>query len=251
MGNEYLQRLKIGRIKFPDLILFEDDDILVVNKPKGISSLAERNQPNSGLLEMGKKHYFSELKICHRLDKMTSGVIVFAKNPDSYRSISLQFQKKRVDKTYIALVHGVHYYQNYEIDIPFTLTSKSVKVDYNEGKKAVTFITTIENYRHYTLVECKPITGKMHQIRVHLSLIKSPVVGDHEYGGSDLFLSELKKKYKMSKFQEEELSLNHSFLLHAQKIEFEHPKSGEKVTFGSELPKNFQVCLKMLKKYDS
>jgi len=244
------KRIKPYSSKFKDWIIFEDDYLILINKPKGITSLSERNDPQSGLLELAKKQYHKDLQLCHRLDKMTTGVLIFAKNPEVYRNISLQFQKKQVKKIYWALVSGVHYYQDHEINLPFTLNANKIKVDFQNGKKATTIVNTIYNFKNYTLVECQPITGRTHQIRVHLALIKSPIVGDYEYGGQDLFLSEIKRNYKRSKKTETELSLNHSYLLHSRSIQFSHPHSQEIIHFEANLPENFKLCLDMLKKWN-
>lgn len=249
--NEILKnRIKLQTHKFYDWIIYEDDYLLVINKPKGISSLSERNDPHSGLLELAKKKLQIDLHLCHRLDKMTTGVLIFAKNLDVYKKISLQFQKKQVKKIYWALVSGVHYFENHRINLPLTIKSKRVKVDFENGKKAITIVDTIYNFRNYTLVECQPITGRTHQVRIHLSLVRSPIIGDFEYGGTDLFLSEIKKGYKHSKNADHELSLNHSYLLHAKSIELTHPATNQVIKLEAELPKNFKLCLDLLKKWN-
>jgi len=244
------KRLKLGSLKFKDWVIYEDDYLVVINKPKGISSLSERNDPQSGLLELAKKQYSTELQLCHRLDKMTTGVLIFAKNSKVYKNISLQFQKKQVKKLYWALVGGVHYFEDHEIRLPLKIQSNKVKVDFENGKKAITIVNTIYNFRNYTLVECEPVTGRTHQIRIHLALMKSPVVGDLEYGGQDLFLSDIKKGYKRSKNSEFELSLNHGYLLHAKRIEILHPQTNQPIVFEAGIPKNFKLCLDLLKKWN-
>lgn len=250
MDEVLKKRIKLQPHKFTDWILFEDDYLLVINKPKGISSLSERTDPQSGLLELAKKLHFEQLQLCHRLDKMTTGVLIFAKNPDVYRNVSLQFQKKQVKKIYWALVSGVHYFQNHTIDLPFSLNAKKVKVDFENGKKAITIVDTLYNFRNFTLVGCQPITGRTHQIRVHLSLIKSPIVGDYEYGGQDLFLSDIKRNYKRSENQEQELSLNHAYLLHAKTLEIIHPNTQQPIIFEAPISENFKLCLDLLKKWN-
>ncbi len=250
MDDILKKRIKIQPNRFNEWIIYEDDYLLVINKPKGISSLSERHDPQTGLLELFRNQYFKDLQLCHRLDKMTTGVLVFAKNPEVYRNLSIQFQKKQVKKNYWALVSGVHYFQNHEINIPFTVNAKKIKVDYENGKKSITIVDTIYNFRNFTLVECKPLTGRTHQIRVHLSLIKSPIVGDYEYGGVDLFLSDIKPKYKKSSSQEQELSLNHAYLLHAKSLEFLHPHTNEILKIEADIPENFKLCLNLLKKWN-
>ncbi len=251
MDDTLKKRIKLQTHRFKDWIIYEDDYLLVLNKPKGISSLSERNDPQSGLLELARNQYNKNLQLCHRLDKMTTGVLIFAKNPQVYRNISLQFQRKQIQKVYWALVSGVHYFENHAINLPFTLNAKKIKVDFENGKKATTIVDTIYNFKDYTLVECKPITGRTHQIRVHLALLKSPIVGDYEYGGKDLFLSEIKRNYKRSSNMEQELSLNHSYLLHAKSIQILHPYTQTSLLLQADISDNFKLCLDLLKKWNA
>jgi len=240
------RKINYHKIKFKDLILFEDDTLLVINKPQGITSLAERNKPESGLLRLGRQ-YYPGLRLCHRLDKMTTGVLVFAKTDDAFRHVAIQFQKRKVKKHYKAVVLGIHHFEDKNIQLPFKITTKGFRVD-KEGKKAWTIFNTEETFRYCSLLDCQPITGRTHQIRVHLSLLKAPIIGDLEYNGPDLYLSDLKKHYKVRE-PEEEQPLNHFYLLHAQKLSLEHPATSAFVTFEAPYSKNFEVVLKMLRKY--
>ncbi len=235
------------KIVFEDLILYEDDYIMAVNKPVGLSSLADKEAKS--LQDMGKA-YFADLHLCHRIDKMTSGVLLMAKSMEAYRSISIQFQHRKVKKRYQTLVSGVQNFEQYEIDLPLLVsTNKRVHVDMQEGKKALTIINSVEYFRSHTVLECEPVTGRTHQIRVHLAAIRSPIVGDKLYGGEDLFLSQMKRNYKPSG-RKEERPINHGFLLHAKGINFHHPHSEDPLALEAPLPKNFQVVLKQLRKYN-
>ncbi|MCB0851085.1 MAG: RNA pseudouridine synthase, partial [Bacteroidetes bacterium] len=136
-------------VHFQDLILFEDDHILVVDKPLYMASLDDKSNRNLNHLA---KLYNPDLQLCHRLDKNTSGVLLMAKSPENYREISLQFQRRQIKKVYKTLVHGVHRFENQEVDLPLVVsTNKKVFVNRDNGKKSVTIFNTEEIFRNYTL----------------------------------------------------------------------------------------------------
>lgn len=234
-------------VPFKDCIIYEDEAILLINKPPNIASLDDKEARNIHSMAV---NYDPELKLCHRIDKATSGILLLAKGAEHYRNISLQFQYRKVEKIYHTLVHGIHRFEEEMINLPLLATSnKRVVVHKNDGKRAETIVSSIHHYRNYSLLACKPITGRMHQIRVHLSAQGCPIVGDLLYGGSDILLSKLKRNYKPNS-RREELPVNNGFLLHAKSISFEHPTSQEKVQFEAPYPKNFEVVLKVLDKYN-
>lgn len=244
MGVPKLQKF----IKFEDLIIYEDEDILLVNKPLYMASLDDKSLRNLNHLS---KKYHPELKLCHRLDKMTSGVLLLAKGAENYRHISLQFQHRKVKKIYHTIVSGVQRFNGYEIDIPLVIsTNKKVFVNKREGKPSRTLIYAEQQFRNYTLLRCEPITGRMHQIRVHLSAIKCPIIGDKLYGGEDILLSKIKRKYNPSGRKEEQ-PINHGYLLHARSLKFQHPRTDEELNFSAPYTKNFETVLKVLNKYNA
>ncbi|SEN51904.1 23S rRNA pseudouridine955/2504/2580 synthase [Mucilaginibacter gossypiicola] len=237
--------------RFADLILFENDDVIVVNKPPFISSLDERGEGSSeiSMLRLAKA-YWDDAQICHRLDKETSGALIFAKNPEAYRSVSMQFEKRKVKKVYHAVIDGTHTFDNLLVDLPILNVGKgSVTISRQEGKRAETWFQSLKYYKHYTLVECRPVTGRMHQIRIHLATQRASIAGDEMYKGEPVFLSKIKRKYHLGKDQEE-LPIMKRFALHAYEVTFRINPETE-VTIHAPYPKDFETLLKLLDKFDS
>jgi 23S rRNA pseudouridine955/2504/2580 synthase len=230
--------------------LFQDDHYVFIHKPAGIASVPERGNPSAPSIQQWLKENYPDANLCHRLDKETSGVLVAAKHADAHRELSYLFHERLVNKYYHALVKGVHHIaEPIVIDLPLNTDNPTkTKVDKQNGVEAITAIISIEHFKHYTLLECKPITGRTHQIRVHLAYYGTPIIGDALYGGEDIFLSQIKRKnYKLSAMEEEK-PLNKRFQLHAQRIRFEN--SLGKYEVSAPYPKDFEVILKQLKKYD-
>lgn len=230
------------KIDFKSLILFEDDHFLVASKPPFIASLDDRN--NDINLQMLAKRYDESLSACHRLDKETSGCLLFAKNAEAYRHASIQFEKRTVDKVYHAFVNGIHEFKDLKVDLPIlSLNKGSVVIDF-KGKAATTVFNTIEVYKKHSLIECRPETGRMHQIRIHLSRKDAPIINDPLYNGAPLFLSELKRKFNIGKYEEEQ-PLIKRFALHAAALFF-NDMAGERVTVEAPYPKDLRVLHKQL-----
>lgn len=248
-GNETDKRKKKRVIyKFKDLILFEDERIIVANKPTGISSLDEREFSRTNMLQLARA-YNEDLKLCHRLDKMTSGALVFAKGSDIYREMAGLFARREVLKHYLTMISRARRFEEEVISMPIAVSGKGkARVDREDGKESITVVDSSEIFRGHSLLDCQPLTGRTHQIRVHLAAIGCPIVGDKEYGGQDIFLSEVKKKFKPNRKMEES-PLNDGFLLHARGIRFAIPGDEEESTFIAPLPKNFEVTLKIMRKY--
>ena len=234
------------RIQFKDLILFEDLDYLAINKPPGISTLEDRGD-NTHILSMAKGS-FPDIQVCHRIDKDTSGVLVFAKNTEAYKSISLQFQERTVRKNYHAVVQGQSNFNNFLVDVPLNVKSKGVvKWDAKVGKESTTYFNTLQNFKAYSLVECKPITGRRHQIRIHLKYVKYSIVADTKYEGEDIYLSKMKKNYKSG--QNEEKPIISRMALHANSILFKTLDNKEQL-IEAPYPKDYQILLKQLNKFN-
>lgn len=234
--------------KFADLILFENDDVIVVNKPPFISSLDEREGGEINMLRLAKQ-YSDDAQVCHRLDKETSGALIIAKNPEAYRSVSMQFERRKVKKVYHAVIDGTHVFDNLFIDLPILNVGKStVTISRQEGKRAETWFQSLKYFKHYTLVECRPVTGRMHQIRIHLATQRASIAGDEMYKGLPVYLSKLKRKYQLGKDQEE-LPIMKRFALHAYEVTFKL-MNDEEVTIHAPYPKDFETLLKLLNKFD-
>ena len=236
------------KLNLVDSIIHEDQDFLVINKWAGISTLSDRNMEVC-LLDKAKK-YCTGLQVCHRLDKYTSGVLVFAKHQQAYRHLSLQFQNRTVRKEYHAIVEGRHQFKNKTIDLPLHSGRRGhVRVSHMSGKASQTIVNTIKQFSTYTLLRCEPATGRTHQIRVHLSAIEAPLAGDTEYGGKELFLSDLKRHYNLRK-NASERPLMPRPALHAKSLIFTD-LSGNEVSYQADYPKDFRATLNQLDKISS
>lgn len=233
---------------FKELILQEDDDLIFINKPAYVSSLDERNAPAASILSMAKK-YWEDAQLCHRLDKETSGILVIAKNPEAYRTMAMKFEAREVEKTYHALVGGVLQVDNKSIVLPLSVTRNGLaKIDMKEGKPSETIITTVKTWNHYSLLACQPVTGRLHQIRIHLASQNFPIVSDTQYGGKVPMLSKMKRNFKVGKFDEEQ-GLMKRVALHAYTLSFEF--NGKQLTVTAPYPKDFAVLVKLFDKHDA
>ncbi len=235
------------KIDFEDIILFENQDYIVINKPPYLSTLDDRvTEGKVSVLALAKK-YCSTIQIGHRLDKETSGCLAIAKNPEAYRHLSIQFEKRKTKKIYHAIINGIQDFKNVEVSKPIhAFNTGVVKIDHENGKEATTFFTTLDVYTKNTLIECKPITGRMHQIRIHLAVLGAPIVFDNLYGGKPLFLSELKKKFNL-KFETDEKPLIQRVALHAKQLIFEGLDDKE-ISIEAPYPKDMKALLAQLEK---
>ncbi len=233
-------------------LLYEDDAVLVVNKPPHLLTIADRFG-NAENLHQQLEHRYGRVFVVHRLDRETSGVLCFARTEEAHRHLSLQFEHHAVDKFYLALVDGVVQESEGEIDKPIgphpSIAGKMVVGPW--GKPSLTFYRVLERFQHFTLVEALLKTGRTHQARVHLQSIGYPLVVDALYGRRPaLYLSEIKgRAYKSGKFSGEERPLLERTALHAFRLRFEHPATGERVEFHADLPKDLKAVLQQLRKW--
>lgn len=235
--------MKHFKTEFADIILFEDENYVLVNKPPFLSTLEDRKE-KVNLLRLART-YTPDAQVCHRLDKDTSGVLAIAKNPDAYRHLSIQFEKRQVTKLYHAVSDGIHQFSETEVDQPILKQEDGIaKINKREGRPAVTFFTSIKSFRTHTLIACKPVTGRMHQIRLHLSYLGAPITGDELYGGKLFFLSQVKRKFNLKK-ETEEQPLMKRMALHAFSLQFAD-LSGNMQTIEAPYPKDLQVLVKQL-----
>lgn len=233
------------KINFKDIILFEDDNYIVVNKPPYISTLEDRTSPIN-ILDIARA-YNPDIQICHRLDKETSGALVIAKNSEAYRNIAMQFEARTVQKVYHAVVDGIHNLEPVKVSAPILLLGKGkVAVSFGQGKPSETLVRTSQTYKRHTLVECKPLTGRMHQIRIHMKYLGAPLAGDETYGGKKILLSQLKKRFNLTKGAEEK-PLCERVALHAYSVEFKNMDESA-VFIEAPYPKDFDVLIKQLEK---
>lgn len=229
--------------KLKDILLWEDQDYFAINKPPFISTLEDRTDPVH-LLSLAKM-YCPTAQACHRLDKDTSGVLIFAKNPDAYRSLSIQFERREVKKTYHAVVDGLHEFKDQLVDAPIARNDDgTVSIRKADGKPAQTYFTTLEIFRAHSLIECRPITGRMHQIRAHLALLQASITGDQQYGGKPFLLSSVKRSYNLKQNTEEQ-PLMKRMALHAKSLAFLDLK-GNWIVLDAPYPKDFQALIRQL-----
>ncbi len=249
-------------------IIYQDDDILVINKPAGVSVTKDRTgapQLVDFLTDQLGRQIYSQLRLVHRLDKDTSGVMILAKNAETQSVLSGYFEKKLIKKTYLAIVTGVVPGRQGTIKAPLTRSRKNpalMCIARKKGKAAVTNWQLLADFGPAALLAVNPLTGRTHQIRVHLPSIALPLAIDPLYGsGRPLFLSDFKSDYRLTKGQTEK-PLIERLTLHAYQIELPpsasvipakagiHHHNRPKV-FVAPLGKKFAACLKMLTKHNS
>ena len=237
------------KITFEDLIVFESDSYILINKPPHLASLDERTTDRTDSILRLAKAYWPDAQLGHRLDKETSGILAIAKTPEAYRHLAMQFEHREVTKRYHAVVNGVHNLEGISVYLPISpiKDGTAVKIDREKGKVAETIFNTLKAYKTTTLVECMPVTGRMHQIRVHLMCLKAPIVNDPTYGGKPVFLSDLKRNFNL-KQDTEELPLIKRVALHAHSLTFAL-LNGEEATFEAPYPKDFDTLVKQIEKF--
>lgn len=242
--EEKLKKIELKAQDIPVEILYEDNDIIVVNKPKGMVVHPANGNLDGTLVNAVMAICKDSLSgiggeirpgIVHRLDKDTSGAIIVAKNDKAHINLSEQIKNHQVEKTYIALVKGFVKENEATINMPIgrsTKDRKKMAVNKN-GKNAVTHFKVIERFRNYTLLEVKIETGRTHQIRVHLSEIGYPIVGDTVYSNG-------KNEWNIE-----------GQCLHAKSLKFKHPITGKEMFIEAPLPEYFKNVILELKKRET
>ena len=234
------KQIELKAQNIPIEIIYEDSDIIVVNKPKGMVVHPANGNPDGTLVNAimaickdSLSGIGGEIRpgIVHRIDKDTSGLLIVAKNDNAHVKMSEQIKNHEVKKTYIALVRGVFKENEATIDMPIgrsTSDRKKMAVNKN-GKNAITHIKVLKRFDKYTLLQVNIETGRTHQIRVHLSHIGYPIVGDYTYSNG-------KNEFDVI-----------GQCLHAQKLEFKHPITQKDMCLEAELPQYFKNILDKLK----
>ncbi len=231
--------------------IYADNDLVVLNKRSGILIAADRYNPDAPRLDLLAQEEFGKLYAVHRIDKDTSGLIIYARTQEAQRNLSMQFEKRQVKKVYHALVYGHPLWETLTVDLPLLPDGDPrhrTIVNKRFGKKSVTDFTLIGSCGQFSWIEARPETGRTHQIRVHLAEKGFSIVCDPLYGGNQkpVRLSEIKRKWNGD--AEEERPLLSRLALHAYKITFTHPTTGEEVTFTADYPRDMEAVRKQLAK---
>ena len=234
------KQIELKAQNIPIEIVYEDSDIIVVNKPKGMVVHPANGNPDGTLVNAimaickdSLSGIGGEIRpgIVHRIDKDTSGLLIVAKNDNSHVKMSEQIKNHEVKKTYIALVRGVFKENEATIDMPIgrSISDRKKMAVNKNGKNAITHIKVLKRFDKYTLLQVNIETGRTHQIRVHLSHIGYPIVGDYTYSNG-------KNEFDVV-----------GQCLHAQKLEFKHPITQKDMCLEAELPQYFKDILDKLK----
>jgi RluA family pseudouridine synthase len=244
-------------------VMFEDAHLLALDKPAGLPTSPDRYDPTRPnlmrLLHEGiaagkpwaAERGLSYLSVAHRLDFETSGVILLAKAKPVLVQLANLFSTDKPARKYVALVRGVPRADRFEIEAklgPHPFKPGLVRVDRKDGKRAMTRVEVAGLYAGYALLNCYPVTGRTHQIRVHLQHTGLPIVADSLYGGSPLLLSRLKRDYRLKPGRVERPLLSR-VALHAEQLSLTHPVTGQTVTITAPWPKDLRVAVKYLREY--
>lgn len=232
----------------PYSVIHQDDRIIVFDKGSGISSIRERYVVGVSLKEIAEEK-FGRLWTVHRLDKETSGVIVFARDAEAHYVLNHQFEHGETTKVYAAILEGVMEVEEMRIDIPIAAdpAHPGRMRPSARGKDSITLLRRRELFRGYTFAEASPQTGRQHQIRVHARAVGLPLAVDSFYGNrSEIFLSSFKRKYKS--YDREEKPLVSRLTLHAERLTLQHPGTGDAMTFQAPLPRDLKALLTQLRK---
>ena len=246
-------------------VLFEDDYLLALDKPAGLLTSPDRYDPQRpNLMKLlhaaiadrkpwARERGLEYLMNAHRLDFETGGVILLAKTKPAFIALANLVSSEKIRLKYLALVHGEPLENQFEVNAklsPHPVKPGVMRVDPQDGKQATTRFEVLENFsRHgYALLKCEPLLERLHQVRVHAIHVGLKIVGDELYGGKPLWLSRLKKDYRLKPGHEERPLLGR-VALHIEELTLPHPFTNETVTIKSEWPKDLKVALKYLRQY--
>jgi len=232
-----------------DIIVFENVHFVAINKPAGLLTIPDRMQSEKSLKEYLQEKYGNIFTV-HRIDKDTSGLVVFAKDETAHKYLSKLFEERKVDKYYIGIVLGSPANTTGSIDAPISEhpQNKGLMVVHRSGKPSLTDYEVVEGNKFYSLVSFRLHTGRTHQIRVHSKNIGHPLVCDPLYGdGKPVLLSSFKKKFKLAKEEESEKPMINRLALHSWKIAFDD-MNNERLELEAPVPKEFRALMQQLRK---
>jgi 23S rRNA pseudouridine1911/1915/1917 synthase len=229
-------------------IIFENEYLVALNKPAGTLSIPDRIQSERSLKDLLIEKY-GVIYTVHRLDKSTSGVIVFAKDEETHKQLSQLFQSREVEKYYVGFVHGKMLNEEGSIDVPIMEhPGKNEKmVTHAKGKPSLTDYKVLENFKLFSWVQFRIHTGRTHQIRLHMNHLGHSIVCDELYGtAAPLLLSSLKKNYNLSKKDDNERPILSRLALHSWLLKFD--LNGEHYELEAPIPKDLRALLQQLRK---
>ncbi len=230
-------------------VIYNDDDIVVLNKRSGLLIAADRYDEDAPRLDLLAEKEFGKLFAVHRIDKDTSGCVIYAKNPESHRNLSMQFENREVEKIYHALVYGHPLWDENHVEKKLLIDGDPrhrTVINARYGKIAITDFRNLGSCGPYSWIEARPHTGRTHQIRVHLQSLGISIVCDPLYSGNQhpVLLSEIKRKWNGN--PDEERPLLSRLALHAYKLTLSHPKTCAKMTFTATYSKDMDATRKQL-----
>jgi 23S rRNA pseudouridine955/2504/2580 synthase/23S rRNA pseudouridine1911/1915/1917 synthase len=237
-------------IKIEEHIITEDDNLVAINKPSGLLTIPDREGKDISLKQILKNKY-GEIFTVHRLDRETSGIVVFAKNEVYHKHLSQQFEARETRKIYNGLVLGAPFQKAGVINEPIAEhpVKKGLMTVYRKGKESLTEYEVLESFKLFSWMQFRILTGRTHQIRVHMKFLGHPIVCDELYGdGKPVFISQLKHNYKLSQSMEEERPLLNRLALHSAQLSFKG-LNGEAYNLEAPLPKDLKAILQQLNKW--
>lgn len=230
-------------------IIWETDSFIAINKPSGLLSIPDREGKEISL-KLLLEQKLGKIFTVHRLDKDTSGVIVFAKNETTHKQLSQLFEGREVEKYYVGLVHGTLLESEGTIDVAIMGNSmrKGSMITHQKGKPSITDYTVLEPFRTFSWVQFQIHTGRTHQIRVHTKHIGHSIACDEVYGdGKPILLSAIKRNFKLSKYAEEEKPILSRLALHSWKLKF--TLNNEVFELEAAIPKDLRAVIQQLRKW--
>ncbi len=243
--------IKINTVKKRYIVKRHDDFLIVVSKQPGLLTIPDRYDQSALSLIQLLRNRFEHVITVHRLDRDTSGLVVFALRDDVHRFLSERFSAGEITKKYLALVEGNPTWDEQTIDLPLRTDSDRMhrtRVDRRGGKPSATEVRIIERYDDYSLVEARPVTGRTHQIRAHLAAVGHGIACDALYGrGAPLYLSSFKRKYTPGKRPERPLIAR--VALHATELRFPHPHTGDEVIVRDDPWRDLSAAIAQLGKH--